>query len=180
MRLFRYNVSILAILVLFISACDNHEAQSEGADNSKEAATSSASPEASDNVVSEQTASSEIDIPYMIEDSSQVQTLEGGIQLYIIEKGNGTIPQPGRNVVINYHGTLLDGSVFDSSFDKPGMMDFNLNQLIRGWQIGLTAVPSGSKIKLVVPPEMGYGSQERDNIPANSTLVFDIDLASWY
>lgn len=120
------------------------------------------------------------EIPYVIEDSSRVVNLEGGIQLFIIEEGGGPIPKPGSNVIIDYHGTLLDGSVFDSSFDKGGYQDFQLTQLIKGWQIGLTAVNSGSKIKLIVPPEMGYGAADKPGIPANSTLVFDIHLVSTY
>ncbi len=120
------------------------------------------------------------EVPYTIRDSSNVMELEGGIKLFIIEKGSGPIPKEGSNVIIDYHGTLLDGSEFDSSFDTEGYQDFRLGDLIRGWQIGLTAVPSGSKIKLVVPPEMGYGSQDRTGIPANSTLIFDIHLVSTY
>lgn len=117
--------------------------------------------------------------PYPIADSSQVQTVEG-IQIYLIEKGAGAIPNPGSNVVINYHGYLTNGEVFDSSFDKDGVVDFPLNNLIRGWQIGLTQVPTGSKVKLIVPPELAYGAAARPGIPANSTLIFDIDLISTY
>ncbi|RMG30311.1 MAG: FKBP-type peptidyl-prolyl cis-trans isomerase [Bacteroidetes bacterium] len=119
--------------------------------------------------------------PYPIADSSQVQTLPGGIQLYIIEKGSGAIPKPGSHVFINYHGMLTDGTVFDSSFERGAPADFALNQLIKGWQIGLTAVPTGSKIKLIIPPEYGYGPQgSPPNIPGNATLIFDIELISTY
>ncbi len=117
--------------------------------------------------------------PYELADSSQIRTVEG-VQIYIVEKGNGAIPKPGSTVVIDYHGYLTDGSVFDSSFDVDGPVNFNLNQLIRGWQIGLTQVPSGSKVKLIVPPELGYGANARPGIPANSTLIFDIELFSSY
>lgn len=117
--------------------------------------------------------------PYPIEDSSRIFTF-GGIQIYIAEQGSGPKPAPGSNVVMNYRGTLLDGSEFDSSFDTPGYQDFSLNALIEGWKIALPEVPTGSKIKLIIPPELGYGSGARPGIPANSTLVFDIDLASTY
>ncbi|MEL6842184.1 MAG: FKBP-type peptidyl-prolyl cis-trans isomerase, partial [Bacteroidota bacterium] len=110
---------------------------------------------------------------------SQIQEVDG-IQIYIVEKGSGAIPTPGSNVVINYHGYLTNGEVFDSSFEREGVADFPLNNLIQGWQIGLTKVPSGSKVKLIVPPELGYGSAARPGIPANSTLIFDIDLISYY
>lgn len=117
--------------------------------------------------------------PYPIEDSSRIFTVDG-IQIYIAEEGTGPKPQPGSHVVMNYRGTLLDGSEFDSSFGKPGYSDFDLNQLVQGWQIALPQVPTGSKVKLILPPEKGYGSAARPGIPANSVLVFDIDLASTY
>ncbi len=117
--------------------------------------------------------------PYPIEDSSRIFTVDG-IQIYIAEEGSGPKPQPGSHVVMNYRGTLLDGSVFDSSFGKSGYSDFDLNQLVQGWQIALPQVPTGSKVKLILPPEKGYGSAARPGIPANSVLVFDIDLASTY
>lgn len=117
--------------------------------------------------------------PYPIEDSSRIFTVDG-IQIYIAEQGSGPKPMPGSHVVMNYRGTLLDGSEFDSSFGKPGYQDFDLNGLITGWKIGLPQVPTGSKVKLIIPPEKGYGSAARPGIPANSTLVFDIELASTY
>jgi FKBP-type peptidyl-prolyl cis-trans isomerase FklB len=118
--------------------------------------------------------------PYVIKDSSSVQLLESGVQLYVIEAGSGAIPAPTSHVFINYHGMLTDGTVFDSSFDRGTPADFALTQLIRGWQIGLTKVKSGSKVKLVVPPEVGYGAQGSATIPPNSTLIFDIELISTY
>lgn len=126
-----------------------------------------------------QSAPTGLQPPYPISDSSQIQTVEG-IQIYVVEKGAGATPKPGSNVVINYHGYLTNGEVFDSSFDKDGVVDFPLNNLIRGWQIGLTKVPTGSKVKLIVPPALGYGEAARPGIPANSTLIFDIDLISTY
>lgn len=117
--------------------------------------------------------------PYPIEDSSRIFTVDG-IQIYLVEEGSGPKPLPGSHVIMNYRGTLLDGSEFDSSFGKPGYQDFDLNGLIEGWKIGLPQVPTGSKVKLIIPAEKGYGAAPRPGIPANSTLVFDIDLASTY
>jgi FKBP-type peptidyl-prolyl cis-trans isomerase FkpA len=126
-----------------------------------------------------QAAKSQVQPPYPLADSSQIQTVDG-VQIYVVERGTGAVPKPGSTVVIDYHGYLTDGSVFDSSFDTDGPVNFPLNNLIRGWQIGLTQVPSGSRVKLIIPPELGYGSQERPGIPANSTLIFDIELFSSY
>lgn len=119
--------------------------------------------------------------PYPIEDSSNVQILEGGIKMYVLQKGTGAVPRPKSNVMINYHGMLMNGKVFDSSFDRGTPSDFNLGSLIRGWQIGLTQVGTGSKIKLIIPPEYGYGERgSPPNIPGNATLVFDIELITTY
>lgn len=118
--------------------------------------------------------------PYEIEDSSKIQLVDG-IQIYVAEKGTGHYAKPENNVVINYRGTLLDGSVFDESFSKPGVADFPLGRLIQGWQIALTKVPTGSKVRLIVPSELGYGAQgSPPNIPPNATLIFDIHLISAY
>jgi len=118
--------------------------------------------------------------PYVIADSSRLIDLGEGLKLYYVEKGGGAVPKSGANVVINYHGMLRNGSVFDSSFDSGQVADFGLGNLIQGWQRALTKVPSGSKIVIIVPPALGYGAQSQSNIPANSTLIFDIDLLTTY
>jgi FKBP-type peptidyl-prolyl cis-trans isomerase FkpA len=162
----RHPILFSAVMLLLLSCNSSGENQSES--------------EAPETGAPEMTApSAGVQPPYELADSSEIFTVDG-VQIYIVEKGGGPKPQPGSNVVINYHGTLLDGSVFDSSFDKPGYQDFSLNQLIQGWQVGLTQVPTGSKVKLIVPPELGYGAQDRPGIPGNSTLVFDIELVSAY
>jgi FKBP-type peptidyl-prolyl cis-trans isomerase len=75
---------------------------------------------------------------------------------------------------------LTDGTVFDSSFDRGEVHDFPLPRLIPGWQLALPKVRIGSKVRLVVPPQLGYGSRRIGNIPANSTLLFDIELIDSY
>ncbi|MEL6624731.1 MAG: FKBP-type peptidyl-prolyl cis-trans isomerase [Bacteroidota bacterium] len=117
--------------------------------------------------------------PYPIADSSNFLNVQG-MKIYIVEEGKGAKPRPGSHVIINYRGTLMDGTVFDESFSQGTVKDFSLGNLIRGWQIGLTQVPTGSKVKLIIPPELGYGASDRPNIPGNSTLIFDIDLISSY
>lgn len=159
---------VLLVALLAFSACQQ-ESGSETKSAGEAAAAAPATP-----------SPSGIMPPYVIKDSASVQLLESGVQLYVIEEGNGAIPSLASNVFINYHGMLTDGTVFDSSFDRGAPADFSLQQLIRGWQIGLTKVKSGSKIKLVVPPDVGYGAQGSATIPPNATLIFDIELISTY
>jgi hypothetical protein len=117
--------------------------------------------------------------PYEITDATPVREVEG-LKIYTVHEGQGAIPKPGSNVVIHYHGMLTDGKVFDSSFERGQVADFGLTNLIRGWQIGLTQVRTGSRVRLVIPPELGYGDRASNDIPANSTLVFDIELIGTY
>ena len=118
--------------------------------------------------------------PYQITDSSKIKVLEGGIQMYIVEQGEGAIPTPTSKVIAHYHGMLTDGTVFDSSFDRGATSSFGLNEVIKGWTIALSQVRCGSKVVLIIPSEMGYGAAGRTNIPPNSTLVFDVDLISTF
>ena len=126
------------------------------------------------------TASKAQEVPYVIEDSSQVLDLGSGLLVYFIKKGSGLAPTIQRNVLFHYHGMLTDGTVFDSSFERGQPLDSPLQRLIRGWQLALEQVPLGSKVKLVVPPELGYGAQGSTNVPPNATLIFDIELISMY
>lgn len=117
--------------------------------------------------------------PYVIQDSSNVMELDGGVKLYFIEKGDGPIPSDLNQMIeAHYHGMLADGKVFQSSFERGVPLKFPLSNVIKGWQTGLTRSPVGSKIKLVIPPNMGYGNIPRPGIPANSTLVFDVEVIS--
>lgn len=120
------------------------------------------------------------EVPYTIEDSSQIQDLGDGLLLYYVKKGSGPSPQIQNNVLFHYHGTLTSGEVFDSSFNRGQPLDSPLQRLIRGWQIALQEVPLGSKIKLIIPPELGYGAQGSTSVPPNATIIFDIELISMY
>lgn len=116
--------------------------------------------------------------PYVIQDSSQIKEYEEGLKIYVVEEGKGELPQSGQNILINYHGMLRDGTVFDSSFDRGSPFSFALGtgQVIRGWDLGIAKLPFGSKAILILPPEIAYGAMARPNIPANSTLVFHVEL----
>ena len=116
--------------------------------------------------------------PYIIQDSSQITEYEEGLKIYVVKEGQGELPQTGQNILINYHGMLMDGSVFDSSFERGSPFSFALGtgQVIRGWDLGIAKLPFGSKAILILPPDIAYGAMARPNIPANSTLIFHVEL----
>lgn len=97
--------------------------------------------------------------------------------LYKIEKaGEGSSPSKSDEVRVHYKGTLPDGTVFDSSYDRGQPVEFNLNQLIPAWVEMIPMLKKGGKMEIVVPPEQGYGNRQAGKIPANSTLIFEIEL----
>ncbi|MDX2304147.1 MAG: FKBP-type peptidyl-prolyl cis-trans isomerase [Microscillaceae bacterium] len=101
-----------------------------------------------------------------------------GIQYQIIKTGQGAKPLADSKVTTHYHGTLLDGTIFDSSVDRGEPISFALGGVIKGWQEVLQLMPVGSKWKVFIPSKLGYGSRPSGRIPANSTLVFEIELIS--
>ena len=108
-----------------------------------------------------------------------VVALPSGLQYRIIREGTGGKPGPGDKVEAHYEGTLLDGTVFDSSYKRGKPETFPVNGVIRGWQEALQLMSVGSKWQVFIPSELGYGDQGVGNvIGPNSTLVFDIELIS--
>lgn len=106
----------------------------------------------------------------------EVVTLPSGLQYEIIKKGNGPVPTDTDQVTVNYHGTLINGTVFDSSVDRGKPATFGVTQVIPGWTEALKLMPVGSKWKLYVPYNLAYGSQDRGAIKPFSTLIFDVEL----
>lgn len=97
--------------------------------------------------------------------------------LYKIEKvGEGSSPKAEDTVKVHYKGTLPDGTVFDSSYERGKPIEFQLNQLIPGWIEAIPMLKKGGKMEIVVPPALGYGERAAGKIPANSTLKFEIEL----
>jgi len=92
--------------------------------------------------------------------------------------GTGTEVASGDTVVINYKGTLTDGTQFDSSYDRgtPFETQIGVGQVIQGWDQGVVGMKVGGKRKLTIPPELGYGERAVGPIPANSTLIFEVEL----
>ena len=106
-----------------------------------------------------------------------VQQTASGLQ-YIIEKaGEGNAPKPTDTVKVNYRGTLLDGTEFDSSYKRNEPIEFPLNGVIRGWTEGLQLIKPGGKIKLFIPSNLAYGSRGAGGvIGPDETLIFDVEL----
>ncbi len=115
--------------------------------------------------------------PYPV-DTTKLETRPSGLKVYIHRRGEGNVPQPGQRVVIHYHGQLLSGDKFDSSYERGQPFEFVLGQgqVIRGWDEGIALLPVGSQAVLIVPPELGYGDRDMGMIPPNSTLVFYVEV----
>lgn len=105
-----------------------------------------------------------------------VKTSATGLMYKIDKAGTGEAPKDSDTVVVNYKGTLIDGKEFDNSYTRGEPLSFRLDGVIPGWTEGLKNLKKGGKIKLVIPPELAYGKTGVPGIPANSTLVFDVEL----
>jgi FKBP-type peptidyl-prolyl cis-trans isomerase len=105
-----------------------------------------------------------------------VRTTASGLQYQVIRMGNGPMPKATDRVRVNYVGTLLDGTKFDSSYDNGQPVEFALNQVIAGWTEGLQLMPVNSKFRFWVPSNLGYGPNGQGPIGPNATLVFEIEL----
>ena len=106
-----------------------------------------------------------------------VVTLESGLQYKVIKAGKGEKPESNSQVVVHYHGTLIDGTEFDSSYSRGEPVTLGVGQVIRGWQEALQLMPVGSKWQVVVPSNLAYGERGAGGtIRPNSTLLFDIEL----
>jgi FKBP-type peptidyl-prolyl cis-trans isomerase FkpA len=107
----------------------------------------------------------------------EVQVTESGLQYEVIEEGSGVSPKETDTVVVHYHGTLIDGTIFDSSVERGEPATFPVNQVIQGWTEGLQLMKPGAKYKFYIPSELAYGPQQRSElITANSTLIFEVEL----
>ena len=105
-----------------------------------------------------------------------VKTTESGLQYKVITEGKGEIPADTCKVKVNYKGTLIDGTEFDSSYKRNEPATFRANQVIKGWTEALTMMPVGSKWELYIPQELAYGAREAGQIKPFSTLIFEVEL----
>jgi len=106
-----------------------------------------------------------------------VITLPSGLQYQVLTEGNGKKPSATDKVKCHYEGTLIDGTLFDSSIKRGQPAVFGVNQVIRGWVEALQLMTEGSKWRLFIPSELGYGAQQAgEMIPPHSTLIFEVEL----
>ncbi len=106
-----------------------------------------------------------------------VMTTNSGLQYMVLTQGKSEVrPNTTDKVRVHYHGTLIDGTVFDSSIDRGQPVEFELNRVIKGWTEGLQLMTVGSKFRFFIPQELGYGARQAGSIPPYSTLIFDVEL----
>jgi peptidylprolyl isomerase len=118
-------------------------------------------------------------VAYLVVNRSSAEvTTPSGLKYTDLTVGTGATPQAGQTVVVNYRGTLQNGTEFDSSFKtgKPAEFLIGIGKVIKGWDEGLMTMKVGGKRQLVVPPKLGYGAGGTSNIPPNSTLIFEVEL----
>lgn len=109
--------------------------------------------------------------------SKQIATTASGLKYVDLQEGVGAEPKAGQIVVVHYTGWLTTGAQFDTSVGQsPLSFRLGAGQVIKGWDEGLATMKIGGKRKLIVPPELGYGAKADGQIPANATLIFDIEL----
>jgi FKBP-type peptidyl-prolyl cis-trans isomerase len=109
---------------------------------------------------------------------TEMKTTASGLKYQVLKQGTGTVsPKATDTVKVHYHGTLLDGTVFDSSVERGEPISFPLNGVIPGWTEGLQLMKVGDKFRFEIPPNLAYGANSPSpKIPPNSTLVFEVEL----
>jgi len=107
-----------------------------------------------------------------------IVTTASGLQYEVITQGSGPKPTDKDTVVCNYKGTFLDGREFDNSYKRGTPIEFAVTRVIRGWTEVLQLMPAGSKYKVYVPYQLGYGNSDYNGIPGGSLLIFEIELLS--
>jgi FKBP-type peptidyl-prolyl cis-trans isomerase len=109
-------------------------------------------------------------------DDPQLKDIGGGLKIRDMKVGDGALVKPGQRVWAYYTGWLTNGTVFDSSRKRGEAIDFSLNDVIKGWTDGIPGMKVGGIRKLYIPADLAYGSRARPGIPANSPLIFEVEI----
>ena len=123
-----------------------------------------------------QAPAAETDIKQTPTDGLKEVTTDSGLKYYDIKVGEGDPPPAGAKVKVHYTGWLMDGTIFDSSVRRGKPAAFRLDRVIKGWTEGVGSMRKGGKRKLTIPSDLAYGSRARPKIPADSTLIFEVEL----
>jgi FKBP-type peptidyl-prolyl cis-trans isomerase FklB len=118
---------------------------------------------------------------FMVDNKNKdgVKTTASGLQYKVIKEGNGAQPKSTDTVTVNYRGTLIDGTEFDSSYKRGQPASFPVGGVIKGWSEALQLMKTGSKYQLFIPPSLAYGEHSPSpTIPPNSALLFEVELMS--
>lgn len=105
-----------------------------------------------------------------------VSTTDSGLQYVVLEPGEGRTPKATDKVRVHYHGTFMDGEVFDSSKDRDDPFETNVRGVIPGWQEGLQMMKEGSRYRFFIHPKLAYGERDSPRMPANSLLIFEVEM----
>lgn len=119
---------------------------------------------------------------FLAKNKERAEVIEtaSGLQYEVLKMGDGDKPWATHTVTCHYHGTMIDGTVFDSSIQRGTPASFPLNMVIKGWTEGLQLMPVGSKFRFFIHPSLAYGERQVSaTIGANSTLIFDVELISF-
>ncbi|WP_019529097.1 FKBP-type peptidyl-prolyl cis-trans isomerase [Dasania marina] len=109
--------------------------------------------------------------------AEEVVTTDSGLQYVLLQAGSGTVhPAASDRVKVHYHGTMINGVVFDSSVERGQAIEFGLNQVIKGWTEGLKTMVVGEKKRFFIPSDLAYGNRGAGQIPPGSTLIFEVEL----
>lgn len=161
------HTSLALCAILGLAGCSNSnspEADAPNTESAQPAKTTAQPVDSPDAGASAPNSAGEVETP-------------SGLRITEVVAGTGASPKPTDVVLVHYHGTFLDGSVFDSSVDRGEPARFPLNRVIPCWTEGLQRMKAGGKSRLVCPPNIAYGAQGAPpRIPANATLIFDVEL----
>ncbi len=115
---------------------------------------------------------------FLAENAKQpgIQVTTSGLQYQVVKEGTGATPASGDSVTVNYRGALTDGTVFESTYETNSPVTFSIEEVIPGWTEGLKLMKEGASYKFFIPSELGFGAMGGGPVPANSVLIFDVDL----